>query len=471
MLDKKAVFINTASQVIVRFVTLAFTLVSIKLLTNYLGTSGVGEYNTITTYVNFFIVIADLGLFAVLVREISKDPDNEKKIISNAFTIRLVTALAAALLSILIVVFTKYDPNIKFGVMIAAGFLFFNLLSSLYDVVLQFRLKMQFSATAEFLSKLLTLTALYLIIRYHGNFYWVISTITISGLLVFFFKYIFASRFIKFVPKYDKKIVAWILNMAWPLGLVFIVNNLFFKLDTLMLFAIKGAAPVGIYSVAYKILEVTAFVPGYFASALKPTIAKNIDSGSKPLGSIISKSIILMLILVSPLTATFIAFSKDIILFLSNPEFVSGSIALIILSLTLPFIFLDVLLGEILIGKDSRKLLLRISIFIVSFNFIVNLIAIPRYSFVGAALTTLLSEMILLIINIYYTKKIIPYTINKVQLFKILAVFSATLAFALIIRTSGLYFIILMILSFVFYGLLSHAFSIFKINKLKEFIS
>jgi O-antigen/teichoic acid export membrane protein len=56
MLDKKAVFINTASQVVVRFITLAFALVAIKLLTNYLGTTGVGEFNTIVAYINLFLL-------------------------------------------------------------------------------------------------------------------------------------------------------------------------------------------------------------------------------------------------------------------------------------------------------------------------------------------------------------------------------------------------------------------------------
>lgn len=345
MLNKKAIFVNTASQVIVRFITLAFTLISIKLLTNYLGPTGVGNYNTIATYINFFIVIADLGLFSVTVREIAKNPDKEKKIISNVFTIRLVSAVIATLVAVGLVFLTGYQKDIKLGVLITSGFIFFNLLSSVYDMILQYRLKMQYSALAEFLSKLITLTTLFVIIKLNGNFLLIISTVLASGVLIFIFKWFFAKKFLYFSPSYDKEITKWIINISWPLGIVFIMNNLFFKIDTLMLFAIKGPAAVGIYSVAYKVLEVIIFVGGYYASALKPALAQNMKTNKEGVASIVSKSFSVMMLLSFPIALISVLFSKEIINFISNEEFIAGSSALIIISIALPFMYLDMLLS------------------------------------------------------------------------------------------------------------------------------
>lgn len=469
-MDKKAIFINTASQVTVRFVTLAFALISLKLLTNYLGPAGIGNYNTITTYVNFFIVLADLGLFAITVREISKNSESEKKILSNVFSIRLVTAFIASLLAILIVFFTKYSIDIKIGVLVASGFIFFNLLSSVYDVVLQCRLKMQFSALAELLSKLVALVALYIIIKNSGSFLAIVSTITITGLIIFLLKWLFSIKFISFWPKYDKKIASWIFNLSWPIGIVFIVNNLYFKLDTLMLFAIKGAAAVGIYSVAYKVLETTVFIGSYFASALKPTISKEIVNNKEALARIIQKSFNVMLICALPITIICIAFAKDIILFLSNYDFVPGVPALIILSIALPFIYCDTLLGEILIAKDSRKLLVKISIFIILFNLITNLYAIPRFSFLGAACTTLLSEIVLLGINYHYTRRIINYHFNFVAITKILIISITTLLLAFLIRDINISFLILIVASLIFYGSFAYLLRLINYQTFRELI-
>lgn len=470
-MDKKAVFINTASQVVVRFITLAFTLISIKLLTNYLGTHGIGEFNTITTYINFFIVIADLGLFSVTVREISKNPKNENKIISNVFFIRLISALIATVMAIALVFLTGYDINIKLGVVIATGFLFFNLLASVYDMILQYRLKMQYSATAEFLSKLIALAALIIIIQLRGNFLWVVTTIAITGLSIFFFKYLFARKYVKISPRFDKGLSSWIFNMAWPLGIVFIVNNLFIKIDTLLLFAIKGATSVGIYSISYKVLEVTVFIGSYFSSALKPSISENISKDKPKVASIVEKSIFIMIFSAIPITISCVIFSKEIILFLSNSDFVSGGIALIILAFALPLIYLVTLFAEILIANDERKLLIKISVSILTLNIVLNLILIPIFSFVGAAITTLTSQFVLFLVYLIYARRVVKFGANLTRISKLLAVGVLTATIGYLISLTSLYFLVSIAIIAIIYGLLNHYLEIVNFKQIKELVS
>lgn len=471
MANKRDIAINTVSQIIVRVGALFVALASVKLLTNYLGTVGTGNFNTITTYLNFFIVIADLGLFSVAVREISKKPEEEKKILGNVFLIRLVTAVIATGISIAIVLLTDYSKEIKVGSLIAAGFLFFNLISSVYDVVLQTRLKMQFSALAEFSSKVISLLALYLIVLNHGSFYWIVSTITLSGVTIFLLKWIFARKFISFSAKYDQKIANWIFTISLPIGIVFILNNLFFKIDTLLLFAIKGASAVGIYTVAYKVLEVTIFAGSYFASALKPSLSKYINEDKTRVANMISKSFLVMMFMSMPIALVSIIYSHEIVLFLSNPDFISGASALVILSCTLPFLYVDVLLGEILIAKDERKLLTKIAAFALSFNLIMNLIFIPRYSFMGAASVTLASEIILMFINIHYTRKIIPWSVKINDFAKIIIISVITLIIGIILRDFlKINFIIQIVLLFVLFFALLYGFKFFTLKNVKEVI-
>ncbi len=467
MSEKRDIFLNTVSQVLVRFVTLIFTLVSVKLITNFLGPAGTGEYNTITTYINFFIVIADLGLFSVTVREIAKNPQDEKRIISNVFYLRFITALIAAVSSVLIVYFTDYDPHIKLGTLVASVYVLFNLMSSVYDMVLQTRLKMQFSALAEFISKLVSIAALFVIIRLSGDFLLIVATIPLYAVVIFLIKWYFSGKFIKFSPAYNAKVSKWVFNMAWPMGIVFILNNLYFKIDTLILFIVKGAVEVGIYTVAYKVLEVSVFIGSYFASSLKPVISRNI--GNKEfMANLISKSFLIMLILSVPVSLISALFPREIINFLSNESFTAGAPALILLGSTLPLIYLDTLLGEILVANDERRLLMKVAAFILSFNLILNLILIPRYSFMGAATVTLLSELLLLIINLHFTKKIIPYKIDFGKVFLILLSSGAAYFIGIALKSLEINFIILILLSLLIQALLFAVFGIIKISTLKE---
>jgi O-antigen/teichoic acid export membrane protein len=472
MIDKKALFINTASQTLVRFIALGLTLVALKILAVRFGTEGLGYYNTITTYVNFFLVIADLGLFSVTLREIAKNPENEKKILSNVLSIRAVSASIAVIAAIGIIFLTPYrnNPDILFGVIIATGFLFFNLLASIYDIVLQYRLKMQFSALAELLSRIVTIVALYLIVYFRGSFLLAMGTVALSGILIFAFKWLFARRFIAFGPSYNKEVTRWILDLSWPIGVVFIVNNLFFKLDTMMLFVIKGATAVGIYSVAYKVLEFTVFISSYFSSALKPVISKEIDQNKEYVAKIISRSLTLVVLASMPIAVVCIAFAREIVLFLSTPEFAGGAIALMILAVSLPIMYLDILLAEILIASDQRKIMLRIALFVLGFNFVANLIAIPLYSFVGAAITTLLSELLLLWINLHYTKKIVPFKIEFAQLLKILLAGVASIIFAALIRLTSIHFIIQIVPVLIVFGLMIFWLKVVKFGDIKALI-
>ena len=468
--NKKGIFISTATQIIGRVIGILFALASIKLITNYLGTSGTGEFNTVTTYINFFIVIADLGLFSVTVREIAKDPSKERKIISNVLWIRMVTAFIACLVAGGIVFLTNYDSHIKLGTLIALGFIFFNLLSSVYDIVFQLRLKMQYSALAELISKFVSLIALVLIVRYHGSFYFIVSTATISGIVMLVFKWLFSFRFVRFRGEYDRAISSWIINAAIPLGAVFIVNNLFFKIDTLMLFVIKGAAAVGIYSVAYKVLEVTLFAGSYFASSLKPTFAKNINSDQKSMTDVLNKAFMIMLLISIPIGIVCAVFSKEIIIFLSNKDFVAGAGALIFLGFTLPLIYLDILLGEILIAKDTRRLLIFIAVFMLIFNFTLNLIFIPLYSFIGAAVVTFVSELVLLGINLYYVRKIISFQIDWKSILNIFFISILTVIGGFSLKLLPVNFIILVVFTLGIYAVLALAFDLFSIREARAIL-
>ncbi|MFA6963137.1 MAG: flippase [Patescibacteria group bacterium] len=469
MKEKRAIFISTASQIIVRFFTLAFTLIAVKLITNYLGTKGTGDYNTINTFLGFFIVIADLGLFSVAVREIAKNPEKERKILSNVLAIRIITAILAVIFAVIIMFSTKFSPEVKFGTLVGSGFIFFNLLSSVYDVVLQYKLQMQFSALAEFITRIITLIALYIVIKSHGNFYLIMATLTFSAILIYFFKKIFSDRLAKFRPEFDQKISKWIFDLAWPLGIVFVMNNLFFKIDTLMVAWIKGSVAVGIYSTAYKVIEVIVFMGGYFASSLKPVISREIDRDKEGVARIIQKSVNIMLILSLPVTIISVAFSREIILFISSPDFAIGAKALIVLSFTLPFIYLDTLLGEVLLASNARKLLVKIAVFILAFNFLTNLYFIPKYSYMGAAFTTLMSEIVLFGVNYYYTKKILPYSFDKKMIAKIFAISLISYFFAVAVKqATSWHFLIIMALTLVLYILLLNAWKILTLASLKE---
>jgi O-antigen/teichoic acid export membrane protein len=117
-----------------------------------------------------------------------------------------------------------------------------------------------------------------------------------------------------------------------------------------------------------------------------------------------------------------------IVFIVSTPEFLSrlpegfygSDIALQILMFALLFQFLNVLFAFILIAVNKQSKLLYINGACVIFNVVTNMIFIPHYGFRGAAVTSVLSELFILIGTYVMAKKYLKFSIDLKNLLKII---------------------------------------------------
>lgn len=449
---------NTFTQIIGRIIVVILALATTKLITTYLGPAGTGVYTTIIAFLSFIIVIADFGLFSVAVREISKDQNNYKKILSNVFFIRLITAILATLLAIVIVFLTNYSQEIKTGTLVAALFPIFNLTSSVYDMLFQAKLEMQKVAIAEVLSKIIALVSIFIAVFFHLGIYAILGAVSLAALSSFVIKFWLSKNELPLKLSCDKIILSNILKMSLPLGVVFIVNNLYFKIDSLMLFYYKGAADAGIYSVAYRVLETSLFAGAYLSNSLKPLLSVSIENDQKKTEKTINTAIVFLLFMAIPIAIICISFSREIILFLSNSEFLGGAKAMVILGFATIFIYMSGIFGEIMIARDMRKTMLKVSGFILIFNIALNIILIPRYSYIGAATSTLVSEILLLTIGYIVTKKVTPLSIDVKRISKLILIGLFASLIGYFLKRFSIYFIINIVIISAFYVLFSYYF-------------
>ena len=80
---RKRVAHNTAVQVAGKVVVLALGAVSIAIITRYLGPDDYGRYTLALMYMQLFGVLADVGLYTTVVRDISKDPSRTEELVGN----------------------------------------------------------------------------------------------------------------------------------------------------------------------------------------------------------------------------------------------------------------------------------------------------------------------------------------------------------------------------------------------------
>lgn len=448
--EKSQIAYNAIIQIIGRIFFLVLSLVNIKLITSYLSPQGFGEYSTILTFTGFFTVLIDLGLFTVAVREISKAHERSQEILSNIMSLRLLTALLATIIVIVIgFAIPKYAP-LGSGIIIAAVAMFFYFISNILDVVFHVNLKMQYISLAENISKIVTLFCVWIAVHYNLGVGGILVAILLGNMAAMAPRILIAQNFIRIKLAWDSKVIKWLLKLSLPLALVFILNNIYFKIDSQMLYILSTTYDAGLYGLVYRIMETTLFVATFIIAAITPSLSKYIESDKAKAQELVSRSFEVLLALSLLLLVTISIFPGQIIQFLSDSSFLPAVPAMSILAGVAALMYINGLFGQILIAADKRKVMVGFSIFLVLFNIVLNFILIPKYGFVGAAWSTLISEFAVLFFNALVTRRIVALQINWPRIVKLL-ITTIVVAILLYILKSQLHWIVSIIIGLAIY--------------------
>jgi O-antigen/teichoic acid export membrane protein len=155
----RSVYSNAIAQIAGKVATALISIFLIKILTNYLDVEGYGLYAKIYNYLSIFSVIADLGLYTLSVREMSKHlerPDKVAHIAGTLLTLRTMLGVIIIFVSLGLAAFLPgYDSRVALvGVLIAGIFTLFGLMNSAILSVLQAYLKTEFSFVSVTVGKI-----------------------------------------------------------------------------------------------------------------------------------------------------------------------------------------------------------------------------------------------------------------------------------------------------------------------------
>src|SRR3989339_872816 len=430
-------------------------LVSIGFITRYLGKEGFGDYPTVLAFFAFFSAIADLGLYAISTREISRPESDERNILGNVFAIRLAVSFFILLASPLFILFFPYSGGVKVGVVIGASAYFF---ASGYSVLIglfQKRLAMDKVAIGEFIGKVVQLTIVVLAVKSDFGFLAIVSSLLFNMLASFAVIYLFSKKYIAFSLRFDVQAWKKFLKESYPVGISAIIIFAYFKLDTILLSILKTNADVGIYSAAYKVVENVAFFPAMFVGLVMPIMSRYIFHERKKFERVADKTFKVFLILAVPLVIGAVFFAKNIIGLIGGSGYEDSVLVLKILAFAMAFIFCGNFFTNVIIAGNQQKKLIAILLFCAVFNITLNLFLIPRFSYKGAAVASSLTEFLVAILSGVACWRLLKYTPSFEKLFAFsfsglmmggfLYIFSALNFLVRAVASVALYFVFLWI--------------------------
>lgn len=441
-------------------------LVSIGLITRYLGKEGFGNYATVLAFLSFFSAIADLGLYSTSTREISRPNAPESKIIGRIFPLRVIASLAILLIAPIVTIFFPYPVEVKQAILIVAVSFLFSSSYQILNGIFQKNLAMDKVAISEFLGKVLQLAFVFLAVKFDLGFLWIISALLVNMVFSFILIYFLSKKYISFKIKLDLNYWKTFLKQSYPLGIAAIIGFVYFKIDTIFLSVMKTSAEVGIYNAAYKIIENITFFPTMIIGLIFPIMSRNIFSDKIRFKDISNKTFKVFWILTIPLIVGTMFLSDGIIGLIGGAGFFESGAVLRILIFALVAIFFSNFSNAILIAGNKQKKLMLIMLLAAVFNVVSNLIFIPKFSYLAAAVTSVITEAFVVGATFYVMMKDIRYFPKAEKLWGILASGAAMTIYFFLFKEMGFF-------PLAISGTLVYAFSlwVFKAVKIEEITS
>lgn len=198
----------------------------------------------------------------------------------------------------------------------------------------------------------------------------------------------------------DLGMMRGLLVVGWPLMLNSLLVGLFFKVDQFVIGAQpNGSTEVATYQAAYSFLNFVLLISPAVTLALFPRMSRHAATDRPRLHAEYSFALKMLLVIAVPIVALTVWFAPLFIYVLAgdNPGYRTQSpLALQILIFFLPFSFINGLTQYVLIALDLQRLITRAFGITVVFNVAANLLLVPILGINGAALTTILSELVLM---------------------------------------------------------------------------
>jgi O-antigen/teichoic acid export membrane protein len=210
---------------------------------------------------------------------------------------------------------------------------------------------------------------------------------------VFILMTVFIRKYGSFHLDFDFRFWRDILNQSLPMAFSAIAIQVYCNFDTVMLGFFKSEKEVGWYNAAYKIIIVILLAGGIYYNTIFPLVSKFYKSSIDKLKYLIQFTLSLMISIIVPMLILGTLFAAQIIKLVFGDQYQNSTIAFQILLWNAAVILVSSLFGWCLLGCDRQKYyLLSVSSGGVV-NMILNIILIPAYGMVGAAIATVSAEV------------------------------------------------------------------------------
>lgn len=342
-----------------------------------------------SAFTNIIASFFDLGFSFYIQRE-SATGNFTEKLLTNVFLLK--TFLIILLLPFPIIYFLE-ENNFTIIILIA-------LINFYYPVnqILVSYLNGKEKFKENFYSILISRIVLFILLAFFTIYKIDIRISLLTILFILFFQTNYLSRHLNdfrisnFRVDFNSRELLKIIRYSLPFGFGVIFTMSYDRLDVLILKYFSGNIDVAIYSVAYALYRHTSIFSTPILFQAYNKFSRSFNQGKEIKLISISKELNLLIIISVGLIIIFYLFGDEIIKLLYTEKFLDSYEYLKLISLAIPFIFLNNFTGILLNSQRLETITMYTTFIGLIINIVSNLILIPQLKIYGAVYSTIITE-------------------------------------------------------------------------------
>ena len=433
-----------------------FPLITFPYISRVLLVEGSGKVAFSTSVVTYFTMFASLGIPTYGVRACAIVRDNKEKLSKTVQELLIIsggtTLLTYIVFGISLFVIPEFAQERTLLLIVGLGIGLNTIgVQWLYNALEQY----SYITTCSILFKVIGMILMFLLVKESSDYQIYGGVYVIASFGSYVLNFICLRKFVTFQKtgtyQFKQHLKHIMVFFAMSAG-----ASIYLNLDVVMLRFLQSNEAVGYYNAGIKVKTVLVTCVTSLGTVLLPRLSYYIETADKKAFQLmVGKAFRFVFVAASAVTVYFSIFARESILLLSGEAFLPAVGPMMILMPTVLLIGLSNVTGIQILTPNGREREVMYSIWGGAIlDFVLNLIVIPKFSANGAALSTLLAEGMVLLLQCWFLRDVLWSYIRQVQCWKIVIALAVASVMTIPVKIwidSGV-FVTLLVSAIVFFG-------------------
>jgi O-antigen/teichoic acid export membrane protein len=361
-----------------------------------LGDDRFGQYSIVLAFVGLFQILAELGVSQFVMREIARDRSKAGSLFWNLVAVRLMLAAAGIVAITAAAARVGYSQAIVLGVFLYTWTFVLSAFEAPLETVLVAYERLDIVTVLVVLGQL-GFVALGTVVLFRG---WGFIALVAVGLVAMLPQLAVAlwvvrrNQYLKSPASLSPRTWPGLVRSGLPFLFISASLTISFKFDTVILSKYQPEYVVGWYNVAYGLARSLTFTLTGFSVAMVPTLSRTYVREAAQVEIWFYRSVKYMALLGLPVAVGGMLVAEPLIRTLYTPEFLPAANALRVIIWDVPLLLFASFCGNMTTIVGEERAAARIYGGSAIVNVLFNLVMIPLYGYIGAALVTVLTDLV-----------------------------------------------------------------------------